>query len=193
MNDGALAFVALFAASAPLAGLGAFAASAGGGGAAAWRAALLAAAMSFALFALALALGDDVLDALDISPDSFRIAAGILMMPRATRLLRTGDTMALPAAPAASVWRAALVPGAIPLLIAPSSLAVAVAHLDRAGAGMTLAAAATIAVIAAAAFAFAPRLVRSPGPSWLGAGGRATGVLLVIVAVEMIESGVRGV
>lgn len=194
MNDVALAAVAVFAAVAPSGGVRAFAAAlpvphrrreAAMAGA-------FAAVLGFALFGLAAAFGDDLLGWLDVSRPSFRIAAGILMLPRAARLLWAGDTMAR-AEPLRSWWMAGTLPGAAPLIVAPSSLAAVVAHLDRSGAGPTLAASAIVAAIAGVTFATAPVIAERVRPTVLGAVGRGTGVLLVIVAVEMIESGVRAI
>ena len=77
----------------------------------------------------AAALGDPLLDALDVSEPSFRIAAGIVAaLAGAADLFRRPP----PPEPALAGWRAALVPVAIPLVARPALLVLALgAGADR--------------------------------------------------------------
>jgi small neutral amino acid transporter SnatA (MarC family) len=71
----------------------------------------------------AAAVGDPLLDALDVSEPSFRVAAGIVaLLAGAADLFRRPP----PAEPALSGWRAALVPVAIPVVARPALLVLAV-------------------------------------------------------------------
>jgi small neutral amino acid transporter SnatA (MarC family) len=92
------------------------------GPSAAGLAALGGAIGGLAVCAVALA-GGPLLDALDVSEPSFRIAAGIVaVLAGAADLFRRPP----PAEPALAGWRAALVPVAVPLVARPALLVLAV-------------------------------------------------------------------
>ena len=70
----------------------------------------------------AAAVGDPLLDALDVSDPSFRVAAGIVAgLAGAIDLFRRPP----PPEPALAGWRAALIPVAIPVVARPALLVVA--------------------------------------------------------------------
>ena len=133
----------------------------------------------------AAALGDPLLEALDVSEPSFRIAAGTV-----AGLAGAADMFRRPPAPDPALpgWRAALIPVAVPLAARPAMLVLALgAGADRgilvsAGA-MTLA----IALLTGLVAGWAPEGPRSRVLRWavrlLGAALVACGVILVLDGV----------
>ncbi|MGE0027155.1 MAG: hypothetical protein AB7O78_05495 [Thermoleophilia bacterium] len=123
-----------------------------------------------ALILAGVLLADPLLDALDISPESFRIGAGIVLAALgAATLVRPR-----PGGPAGA------------LLVTPDLACMAIAASADEGVGPALGAAA-IALAVVAALALLPRL---------GAAGRAApflAALQVVVGVALVVSGVRDV
>ena len=100
------------------------------------RAGLLATAslVAGALLLLAVVLHEPLLELLEVSPPSFDVAAGLVMLIGAVRPLVRGRAIEeATAATATDGWRAALAPLAVPLLATPAGLAAAVAYGERAG------------------------------------------------------------
>jgi small neutral amino acid transporter SnatA (MarC family) len=133
----------------------------------------------------AAAVGDPLLDALDVSEPSFRTAAGIVAgLAGAADLFRRPP----PPEPALAGWRAALIPVAIPVVARPALLVLALgAGADR-GVLVCVAAMATgvalLTVLAAARPTEGPagRVLRWAG-RLLAAGLVACGVILAIDGV----------
>jgi len=147
--------------------------------------AALAGAIAGALLVLAVVLADPLLDALDIAPESFRIAAGIVMAVVGAVAISRGGRKA----DGEDGWLAAISPLAIPLLAGPAAFAASISYSADEGVGVTIAAA--LPVVAGAA---ALTLWRSPRPvPLLGALARLTGALLVVLAVGFVVDGVRAV
>jgi multiple antibiotic resistance protein len=158
------------------------------------RGAIGVGALSFALLTVTVLIGDPFLDWIDVSPENFQIAAGVLIAPVALRLLITGDSMITPReADGPMPRRAWLIPLAFPLIVGPASLAAALSYGTRFGEGETIAAAAVAAAFALLACAFALPLTRSIGNLAVGALGRLNGALLMIIVVELIVDGVQTV
>jgi multiple antibiotic resistance protein len=158
------------------------------------RGAIGVGALSFVLLAVTVLVGDPFLDWIDVSPENFQIAAGIIIAPVALRLLVTGDSMITPReADGPMPSRAWLIPLVFPLIVGPASLAAAISYGTRYGEGETIAAAAVASAFALLACAFALPLTRSPGNLAIGALGRLNGALLMIVVVELIIDGVQTV
>lgn len=130
--------------------------------------------------------GDNLLDALDVAPETFRIAAGIVMAASgvfAIWRLGLADDGALPGL-AAGVF-----PLGIPLLASAAGLVAAVSYGVDHGPGRTFAAAAAI-VAATGALAWAYR------DSWRPVAGpiaRLTGALLIALAAGLVVEGVRDI
>lgn len=127
---------------------------------------------------------DTLLDALDVAPESFRIAAGIVMAVAGVAAVWWGGVRA-----EGEGWGAALSPLAIPLLLGPAALVAAISYGADEGAGQTLAAALPIVAVGAAIAARPPRSGAAP----LKAAARLTGALLVVLAIGLIVDGVRAV
>jgi len=138
------------------------------------------------LFAIAVLTADAALDFLKIEPETFRVAAGVVMAAIGVLGLwpRRSGPAVLPAG-----WRAGVYPLGLPLLAGPAGLMAAVSYGADKGAGLafvsilpTLVITATLAILAAPRLRI-PMLVLA---LW-------TGALLVAVAAGLIVSGVRDI
>ena len=185
----------LFASVAPLGALPVFAAHAGrAGGGRRVGLAIMVGLSSFALLAAAIAAGDSFLAWIDVSPENFQLAAGLAMMPLAFRLLWAGDSMAARLDQGAGlVGRPWLVPLAVPLVAGPASLAAAISYGTRFGVGSTLGALALTIALTTVMFTAGPYLIRLIGSEGVSALGRLSGLLLVVVVVELAVDGVQSV
>jgi small neutral amino acid transporter SnatA (MarC family) len=150
-------------------------------------AALGGAAGGLVVCAAALA-GDPLLDALDVSDPSFRVAAGIV-----AALAGAADLFRRPPAPEPSLagGRAALVPVAVPVVARPALLLLALgAGADRGG----LVSAGAMAVGAALLTALAARCpTEASGGRVLRWAGRLLAVTLVACGVVLTVDGVLDV
>jgi small neutral amino acid transporter SnatA (MarC family) len=140
-----------------------------------------------AAFAAAVA-GGPLLDALDVSDPSFRIAAGLVAI-----LIGAADLFRRPPSPEPALpgWRAALVPVAVPLVARPGLLVLAVgAGADR-GAGVGAVAIALAVVLLAALAAWCPK--HGPGGRVLLWTSRLLAAALVACGVILGVDGVLDV
>ncbi len=194
MSDFWRAALGLFAAVSPLGAVPVFLAATASA-APRQRIALAAAgcAAGFALLAGAIAAAGTFLGWIDVSPESFQLAAGSVMLPVAVHLIWSGQPMSLPEEEGNPRWWVWLMPLTFPLVAGPAAVAAALSYGTRFGEGTALAAAAAVAALTAAVFALAPVLQRSPGPTVIGALGRMSGALLAILAVELMLDGVQSV
>ncbi|MGI8926514.1 MAG: MarC family protein [Tepidiformaceae bacterium] len=150
------------------------------------RAVLLGAVVAIGALALAAMFSTTLLDALDIEPETFRIAAGIIMVTAGVQAVWRPHR---PYAPQSPGWQAGFFPLALPLLAGPASLAAALSYAADEGEGMAVAAFVPALVAAAALVAFPP-----PGARFaLQAVAAVAGALLVAVAAGLIVSGVRDI
>jgi len=131
----------------------------------------LALAAGAVLVAVAVVFADDALDALSISPESFRIAAGIVLALTAIRTL---------------VWPHAVSGPFGAVLITPELTCLALSLGADEPTGRTLGAAAVAIAIAGLAAS-----IRLPLPAALGA--QLLAALQVVVAVALAISGMRDV
>ena len=155
--------------------------------------ALVSTIAAMAIIALFVFGGNEVLSYLDISPESFQIAAGVLLLPPAYRLVESGEPWsAMPhEVGEASEMQLALVPLAIPLLAGPGALATAVTFADDMGRATTLAAAASVLVLTAVMFLVAKEIVRLVREPALRVAARLIGVLLTAIAVDLVVGGLQ--
>jgi small neutral amino acid transporter SnatA (MarC family) len=132
-------------------------------------------------------LGGALLDALDISPESFRLGAALVLALEGARALLFGRPGA---EPELAGLLAAAVPVAFPLLLTPGVVALAVA-----GGGDDVGAEAVGALALALAFALAATLVpRGPrNDALLAAGGRLLGALEIAAGVALAVGAIRDV
>jgi small neutral amino acid transporter SnatA (MarC family) len=134
---------------------------------------------------VAAAVGDPLLDALDVSNPSFRIAAGIV-----AGLAGAGDLFRRPPSPepALAGWRAALVPVAIPAVVRPALLVLALgAGAER---GVLATAAAMVVGIALLTGLVAGASTDGPQGRALRWTGRLLAAGLVACAVVLAVDGV---
>ena len=124
------------------------------------------------------AAGDPLLDALDVSEPSFRIAAGIVAgIAGAADLFRRPP----PPEPALAGWRAALIPVAIPVVARPALLVLALG----AGADQGV-------LVSAGAMAMGIALLTGLAPGWPteGPGGRGLRWASRLLAAGLVACGV---
>jgi small neutral amino acid transporter SnatA (MarC family) len=139
---------------------------------------------AFAGLALIAAVDGPLLDWLDISPESFQVAAGVVMLPLAGRLLWTGETWAPRAAsPAVKAW--SLLSGPVPTVLILS-------YSARFGLATALGAAA-IALGASAALLMVSGWLSARLGAGLGLLGRFNGALIAVMAIELMVDGVQSV
>jgi len=145
-----------------------------------------AAVIAAAVFALACWSAPHLLDWLDIAPESFRVAAGIVMATMGVIVIVFGaittDTDRIGLGGAAF-------PLAVPLLAGPAGLMAAVSYSADDGFGKAFGAVAII--VAATAVLLIARLERAR--PMVGGIARVTGALLVAVAAGLVVSGVRDI
>ena len=133
-----------------------------------WPKRVEVAAVAAAVLALAALLADLVLDILDLSPEGFWIAAGIvLLVPAFARLVGGGATRDV---------------------AGPGVLLVAIALATRDGVGTTL-----VAVGVAAAATLAAMWLVDRHARWISIAERVIGALMVVVAFDLIRDGVIAV
>ncbi len=148
--------------------------------------ACLAAFLMLLVFGLA---GEEVLDFLGITAASFQVAAGLLLVPPAYRLVERGQPLEVTEEGGLDVVQVALVPLATPLLAGPGAIATTVSFSQTLGAGTALAAAAAVLAISFLVFALANALLRLMGASLLRLLSRLVGILLVAIAVDLVLEG----
>ncbi len=141
----------------------------------------------FALGAVAVAAAPALLDGLDVSPETFRLAAGFVMAVAAGWVLwfpHRGDE------PELAGMGAAAVPVAFPLLISPELFVLTISAGADENAAAVLGSLA-VALVAVFALGAVPR--RGATTALLRAGSRLTAALLMVAAVVLIVSGIRDV
>lgn len=185
MSDLSRAAVGLFAVLAAPGALALFAAFAPSAPSSRLRLVAAVGSLAFAVLAVAGALGEPVLDWLDVSAENFQLAGGIVMLPLAFRLLWWGES----GAPTATqpFWRASS------LMLGPVPVVLMLSYSARFGFGTALGAAA-VALLASGLLLMAGAWVTGR----LGQGGSAllgrfNGALIVVLAVELMVDGVQSV
>jgi small neutral amino acid transporter SnatA (MarC family) len=131
-------------------------------------------------------VAEPFLDWLDVQPENFQLAAGLIMLPQALQLVWRGRTLS-------GAEAGTIVPLAAPLLAGPASLAAAMSYGTRFG-EMEAAGASGLVLFGAGGLLLAGEWVeRRAGRAAIGLLGRLNGALLVIIAIEMAVDGVRSV
>jgi multiple antibiotic resistance protein len=145
--------------------------------------AVVAVAAATALL-LAFALGGrELLAFLGISPASFRVAAGLLLLLPAYRLVAAGQPLEWAGEKAEDPLQVALVPLAVPMIAGPGALATAISYRETRGFATTALAMVLVLALSLACFLAADWLFRRLGAS--------VGVLLFAIAVEFVLDGLR--
>jgi small neutral amino acid transporter SnatA (MarC family) len=141
---------------------------------------VLGAVAALAAGAALAALGDPLLDALDVSPESFRLAAGIVLAVEGARALVWPRPASEPELPGVA---AALVPVAFPILLQPGVIVLALAAgADDVGRSSVLALAIALAAV-----------VALPAHALLPAGARLLGALEILAGAALAISALSDV
>ncbi|MEO7667189.1 MAG: MarC family protein, partial [Dehalococcoidia bacterium] len=131
------------------------------------------------------------LNFLNISEPAFRVAAGLLLLIPAYRLVTQG-TFYEPAAEATPApVDIALVPFATPLMAGPGALAAAASLSDQLGEGTALAGIWSVLAISFAAYVGSHWLFRMLGASVFRLMTRLVGILLVAISVDFVIEGLQ--
>lgn len=152
-------------------------------------AALIAVGAAFAMLVVFALAGTQVLEFLGISADSFRIAAGLLLLPPAFRLVMEGQ----PTEADESSLRPtdlALVPLATPLIAGPGALAATISFAESVGVGVTVAAFSAVLGFSLIAFLASGTVFKVLGAQVLRLLARIVGILLFAIAVDFVVDGV---
>jgi small neutral amino acid transporter SnatA (MarC family) len=145
-------------------------------------------AIGGAVACAAAALADPLLDALDVSDPSFRIAAGVV-----AGVAGIADMLLRPPSPEPALpgWRAALVPVAVPVVVRPALVMVALgAGADR---GVLVSVAAVVVGVALLTGVVAEVPVDGPGGRALRWAGRLAAAGLLACAVVLTVDGIYDV
>lgn len=157
-----------------------------------WAVAAAALPPAVGLVAFAAAIHSEFLDLLDVSAESFDVAAGIVMVVAALRPLLLGRLPEMPVQLGRGPQLLMPVTIVTFALANPAVLAAMVAYSERDGTGITIAAGATAVLLAGAVLSIGARRRRTVAPltavvAWTSA------VLLVAFGVGLIVDGVRSV
>jgi multiple antibiotic resistance protein len=154
-------------------------------------AALVAVTAAF-LMLLAFSLGGtEVLEFLGISQESFQVAAGLLLLPPAYRLITEGQPAQVESEGSEAVLEFSLVPLATPLIAGPGALAATITLSQSAGRDTTIAAFTFVLLLTFVSFVAAGLILRVAGVALLRVLSRIVGILLFAIAVDFILDGVR--
>ncbi len=153
--------------------------------------ALLAAATAGLMLVLFALVGLEVLDFLNISEPGFRIAAGLLLLIPAYRMVSQGAFYEPAAEAAPAPPDIALVPFATPLMAGPGALAAAASLSDQLGEAETIAGFSSVLAISFVAYVASHRLFGLFGASAFRLMTRLVGILLVAIAVDFIVGGLQ--
>lgn len=147
---------------------------------------IAAGTLSAACYALAAAFADSILDALSVEPESFLVAAAVVIAASGAATIAFGP-LRLPFDPASRF--ADLVPLTVPVLLGPAGLAAVLVVAARESAGWAIAGAlaAVGAALALAAARFGAAGQLADGLARLAAG------LAVVIAAGFAVDGVRSI
>lgn len=154
-------------------------------------AAIVATVAAFVMLVTFALGGEAVLDFMGISREGFQIAAGLLLIPPAYRLVMEGQLLPHPAEAQADALNFALVPLATPLVAGPGALAATISFSDSLGTDVTIAAFSAVLALSLAGFTLADSLFRLLGPSLLRLLARLVGIVLFAIAVDFVLDGIK--
>jgi len=135
--------------------------------------------------------GQGVLEFLGISPESFQVAAGLLLLPPAYRLVMEGQPAPEQAETPNDPLDFALVPLATPLIAGPGALAATTSFTQDAGEATTIAAFSIVLLITLLSFLSADLLFRLAGAPLLRVLARIVGIVLFAIAVDFVLDGAK--
>ena len=147
----------------------------------------VAAAIAAAIAVAAAAVGDPVLDALDVTPGTFRVAAAVVLGLAGARWLIAGASVVAADGPAGG-WGRVGVPLLIPVLVTPQLVMVSMSVGADEGVGVVAAGAA-----ASLALAWLATVVAKHHQVGWVAGVRLVAALAIAVALALAVDGVKTV
>lgn len=156
-----------------------------------FEAATIAVAASFVMLITFALAGQKVLDFLGISSASFQVAAGLLLLIPAYRLVAEGQPAGENDTTLASPLDFALVPLATPLIAGPGALAATASFAETLGRAETIAAVSIVLAVTFASLIAADLLARLLGAPLLRLMARVVGILLFAIAVDFVMDGIR--
>jgi multiple antibiotic resistance protein len=149
----------------------------------------LGALATFAVLAIAAAVADPVLDALDISDAAAELAAGLVVVVVALDLLWQGPEGRVRPSSSAPAWRLAVFPYALPLLAGPASVAAVVAWAPVEGTGTVIGGAA----VAIVAVGLVTLLWRRPTAGVARVCSSFVALGMAVIAFDLVHDGVFAV
>ena len=135
--------------------------------------------------------GQEALEFLGISFASFRVAAGLLLIPPAYRLVMEGAPSTGDTGGSRAPIDFALVPLATPLIAGPGALAATASFAVTEGTAETIGAVTIVLAITFVAFAFATTVFRLLGEPILRLSARIVGIVLFAIAVDFVLDGLE--
>jgi multiple antibiotic resistance protein len=135
--------------------------------------------------------GDEVLEFLNISEGAFRVAAGLLLLLPAYRMVSQGYFFEPAVEATQKPVDVALVPFATPLMAGPGALAAATTSSEALGAAETVAGIVAVLSVALAAFLSSGRLFNLFGAATFRLLTRLVGIILVGISAELVISGLQ--
>jgi len=157
------------------------------------QAAAIAVGTAFAMLLLFSLAGREVLDFLSISQDSFKVAAGVLLLPTAYRLVERGQPLDVTGEEGLDAVQLALVPMATPLIAGPGALATAISLAGTLGRGPTILGMGLVLALSFAAFVGAAWVFPLLGQALLRLLSRLVGILLFAIASDFILDGLSAI
>jgi multiple antibiotic resistance protein len=149
-----------------------------------------AVAAAFVLVVIFSLSGVEVLDFLGISPSSFQVAAGVLLVFPAYRMVERGEGIEVQGGKGEEAMLGiALVPLATPLLVGPGALAATVSFSQSMGPEVPVIGAGAVLAASWAAFMGSDLVFRLLGEAALRLLTRLVGILLMAIAVDFILEG----
>jgi multiple antibiotic resistance protein len=137
--------------------------------------------------------GREALEFLGISTASFSVAAGLLLLPPAYRLVMEGEPAPSDADHSREPIDFALVPLATPLIAGPGALAATASFAVSEGTAETIGAVTIVLAITFVAFAAASTIFRVLGEPLLRLAARVVGIVLFAIAVDFVLDGLQEV
>jgi small neutral amino acid transporter SnatA (MarC family) len=146
------------------------------------------AGVAAALLLIGILAAEPLLDGLEIEQETFRIAAGVVMLVAGAQAILFGHPRVIEGS---RRWQRGVYPLGIPLLAGPATLIAAVNFAADPDAGelRTMVALVPALLLGLALALWAPAKTRGP----LEAVGRLTGALTIALAAALVVSGVRDV
>lgn len=145
---------------------------------------------AFLLLLLFILLGKSILAYLTISMESFTIAAGILLLIPAIRLVETGFPMSLDSETTDIGRSIFIVPLGTPLLAGPGAIATAIVFTDLIGYGLTILAIVANLILTKIIFDYSSSTHQRLGKTGVGAVSKIIGIILTALAIQFIIQGI---